>query len=234
MHIIDSIKSFLAMATGDAWKNEILDKLMSLFENEPEKLSRVLFYLTKEDEAYRDGTDLPPVWRTLKRAMSSKSTFKLYAEHLAEDTKLAKTDVEYRKFMNSFYKEIINPSDKPLSEDAHQGYELALAPQNLNRGIGGFARAWTRIPPAGQRQIIEMLPSIIANKQVAILERAGALANKVGGNVIMVTLAAVLLSYEAIVSIRRWWKGEITGVRCVKNIIDSTASIAGWFYHIMR
>jgi len=84
MYIIDSIKSFLAMATGDAWKNKIEDRLMSLFENKPEILSRVLFYLTKEDEAYRDGTDLPPVWRTLKRAMSSESTFNLYAKRLAE------------------------------------------------------------------------------------------------------------------------------------------------------
>jgi hypothetical protein len=222
------------MATGEAWKEEVLDKLMSLFENIPETLSRVLFYLTKEDEVYKDGTELAPVWRTLKRAMLSESTFKLYAERLADDTKVAETDVEYRKFMDYFYKRIINPSDNPLSKYAHQGYELALTTQNFNCGIGGFARAWTRISPAGQRQIIEMMPSIIANNQLVCFEKAGALTKKFGGTVIMVTLAAVQLSYEAIVSIRRWWKGEITGVRCVKNIIDSTASIAGRFYHIMR
>ena len=39
-------------------------------------------------------------------------------------------------------------------------------------------------------------------------------------------LVAVFLAADIIINIRRWWKGEITGVRCVKNILDNGVSVA--------
>lgn len=44
---------------------------------------------------------------------------------------------------------------------------------------------------------------------------------------VAVLLDATVLSPPIITSIRRWWDGEITGERCVKTIIDDTASIVG-------
>ena len=47
-----------------------------------------------------------------------------------------------------------------------------------------------------------------------------------GRRATVVALAALQLSYEAIQNLRRWWKGEISGKRCAKNIVDATFSIA--------
>jgi hypothetical protein len=71
-----------------------------------------------------------------------------------------------------------------------------------------------------------MIPKIIANRQVifAVYEVVG-LVNKAGGNVVMIALAAISLSYDAIKNLCRWWRGEITGTRCCKNIVDSTFTI---------
>ncbi len=51
------------------------------------------------------------------------------------------------------------------------------------------------------------------------------LASKKGGAVVMVGLAAVYLTCDAFVNIKRWWYGEISGKRCIKNVLDSTFAI---------
>jgi hypothetical protein len=44
-----------------------------------------------------------------------------------------------------------------------------------------------------------------------------------------VLIGTVQLSWEALQSISSWWKGEISGKRCTKQIIDSSASILGGY-----
>jgi len=39
-------------------------------------------------------------------------------------------------------------------------------------------------------------------------------------------LVASMLTYEACQQIHAWWKGEITGKRCAKNVVDSMGSLA--------
>ena len=46
-----------------------------------------------------------------------------------------------------------------------------------------------------------------------------------GQKVAVAALAALQLGWEAIQNLRRWWKGEISGKRCAKNIVDSSFSI---------
>lgn len=48
-----------------------------------------------------------------------------------------------------------------------------------------------------------------------------------GGKVVTVALASAYLTYETVKNIRRWWKGEISGKRCLKNIIDTGFTITG-------
>lgn len=53
--------------------------------------------------------------------------------------------------------------------------------------------------------------------------RSGQLMSRAAANsqyVIPVAIAAVKLSWQAIQSLRAWYKGEICGKRCVKDIID--------------
>ena len=39
-------------------------------------------------------------------------------------------------------------------------------------------------------------------------------------------LVAGFLAYDIINNLRRWWKNEITGKRCVKNILDNGVAVA--------
>ena len=52
------------------------------------------------------------------------------------------------------------------------------------------------------------------------------LTRSASGKLVGVTLAVIYLSYEIYQDICRWWKGEISGVRCAKNVIDGIASMA--------
>jgi hypothetical protein len=131
--------------------------------------------------------------------------------------------------MNIVYDEYTNVSENPMPEDSAQGFDLV---RMTEMGLGqqtafiGLARAWTKIPPASQAEILAMIPKIITNRQVvSYLDKGVSVANKVGGNIVMVALAGLSLGYEAIKNLRRWWKGEITGERCAKNVVDASVAI---------
>ena len=47
------------------------------------------------------------------------------------------------------------------------------------------------------------------------------------GDLVMGGIAAIRLCCEAYAEIQRWWKGEISGKRCVKNLSDTALTIGG-------
>lgn len=49
----------------------------------------------------------------------------------------------------------------------------------------------------------------------------------VGMETLSAPVTAIYLSANAIYNIRKWYKGEISGKRCVKDIVDSTAAVGG-------
>lgn len=49
------------------------------------------------------------------------------------------------------------------------------------------------------------------------------------GKMVPVGLQAINLTFEAWNNLKLWWRGEISGKRCAKNIIDSLAGIAGGY-----
>jgi hypothetical protein len=219
------------MASSDdcPWKDEVCKKLITIFEKDVEALTRVLFYLNEEDKLYKDNSGIPPAWRTLKLALYSDVVFTKYAGRLAEDTKRAEKDVAFRNTMSQVYSQLMDPSEEPLPDDIYQGFDVArITDFNVSRvsGFMGLARAWSLIPVSSQSQILEMIPKIIANRQViSAVDEVVGLVNKAGGNVVMIALATISLSYDAIKNLLRWWRGEITGTRCCKNIVDSTFTI---------
>lgn len=44
-----------------------------------------------------------------------------------------------------------------------------------------------------------------------------------------VKLAVAVIAWEAVVNIREWWDGDITGKRCAKNVLDCLSSMAGGY-----
>uniref|UniRef100_A0A914UMB9 J domain-containing protein n=1 Tax=Plectus sambesii TaxID=2011161 RepID=A0A914UMB9_9BILA len=94
----------------------------------------------------------------------------------------------------------------------------------IGGGAVGFAHIWKHITPEMQGKILLVLPRI-KSFAVSTANSAGAAVNIYGGKA-TIALAAVYLSYEAMRNIHRWWKGEISGRRVAKNIIDSCGTVA--------
>jgi len=44
-----------------------------------------------------------------------------------------------------------------------------------------------------------------------------------------VVLVAAVLTWEAVVNIKKWWQGEISGKRCAKNVMDAIGSVGGGY-----
>ena len=212
------------------WRDQVYRNLAVKFENEPETLSRIMFYLDEEEKAYVN--QLSPVWRTLKNSMNSESMFRSYAKRLADDTKRAERDVVFRKTMGQMYNNMVEASDKKTDVEVYQGFnprKFADKSAIERGGLIGFARALAVIPASSQQSIMTFLRNYNPNQCRALMSSADevvSLVNKTGGDLVMVTLAAVALTYDAIKSILRWWRGEISGIRCCKLIIDSACTTA--------
>ncbi|CAF0883504.1 unnamed protein product [Adineta steineri] len=54
-----------------------------------------------------------------------------------------------------------------------------------------------------------------------------AMLGGVAGTVVKVVIDAGTLVYSAVKNIYLWWKGEVSGKRCVKGITDATAALFG-------
>jgi hypothetical protein len=230
------------MASSDdcPWKDEVREKLITIFEEDVEAFTRVLFYLDEEDNSYKDNSEIPPAWRSLKLLLNSDVAFKKYAERLVKKTKGDEEDVAFRNTMNQAYSELMDPSDSAYSEIdgetvnfdcyTHQNFNVARKTDRDADWVSSFmglSHAWSLIPVSKRTEIVKMIPKLIENRMIiSSVDEVVGFVNKSGGNHVMVALAAISLGYEAIKNLCRWWRGEITGVRCCKNIVDSTFTIA--------
>lgn len=155
-------------------------------QSEPESLARVLHYLSQEESAYENELSTPPAWRMLKASLASDQVFNNYADRLIKDTKTAENDVAFRAIMNIMYTQMMNPTNEPLSHGSHQFFDVSSLAQVS--GLIGFARAWTKIPPASQQAIIKAVPTIVANQQVFLFAaELSTLAKSVGGTMVVVS-----------------------------------------------
>jgi hypothetical protein len=107
---------------------------------------------------------------------------------------------------------------------------------NLNKHKHGaviqynLLRSLSKIPPESIVELINSIEKItlrsstltadVYNSSVSLLENAKQ------SQIIQVALLGVYLTYEAYQSIKDWWKGKISGKRCVKQIVDSVTSVA--------
>jgi len=99
----------------------------------------------------------------------------------------------------------------------------------------GGCNAIVKLDAESQTRVYEWVATFVNNHYATAGGSAGNLCKftsgtagtllKYGG----VAIVACTLGYEAIQSICKWWKGEITGVRCARTIVDGTASLAGGF-----
>ena len=178
-----------------------------MFKDNVEHFVRVLFFLDEEDKAYKDNSDQPyaPQWKSLKDTLKMDKAFREFAKRLSDETRRVENDQEgYQNF-----------------------YLKRLLGSLLTSKSGVWERSRSIIPHSLHVAVIS-LANIVVHHWSTVMTAVDDVVNlvdKAGGTVVMVALVAVYLTYSAYVNIRRWWRDEISGKRCIKNLLDTTFTI---------
>ena len=223
----------MAVATTIEIPENILSKMSEQLQNgvlKGEEYSRISFFLLNMGQEAKSYT------RVLEGALCNDHAFNSTIQQLSEDTMKLKTDPDYIRVMSSVWNDFLKPN--MLSEGvAGQMVDFNKILSNSNRlnsvTTYSFLTTLSRLPPNEQLMAIEATASIanaLSPSLTAMVTRSAesavSFAGKTSGKLVSVGLVAVYLAYVAIVNIKRWMNGEISGARCAKNVIDSCVGVA--------
>lgn len=198
-----------------------------------EDFARVLFFVQQEVTEAAASGGITPVRDYIASLidLSNDTVLDVYLKKVIQDTKTAEKDPIFKNVMRDIYDGLKHDQSlkekqiQPTNGDLVAAIERAQSPL-----FSGLVVAFSTIHPSVLPEVIASLETALptgANWALAPVRESGKLVGKVGGKVATIGLAAVQLSYAAIKNLYAWWKGEITGKRCCKNIVDSVASIGG-------
>ena len=218
-----------------------IENICNQLSNDPEALARVLWYIGKEERAYSDGGRPGPAVQVLQQLTQNANTvtaFKNYLERIVEDTKGEETGGENGGGSNfSDTMKLIHDTMLASSQpngggggggNGHGKNLIELNSATTTALLMGFCAGFGRVPPAAQAAILHLASQVtVLNQASQALVSSGVLSvvRQGHGSLVVVALAAVYLSYEALQSINAWWRGEISGRRCAKAIVDSACGI---------
>ncbi|XP_060599855.1 uncharacterized protein LOC132753408 isoform X2 [Ruditapes philippinarum] len=198
----------------------ISNALLEAFKDDADSCARVLYFLSKNVSI--DCAE--PFIRSLQSVMSNAMVFKKVAERMAEDTKTAEEDPRYRQMMCDVWNNFLKDID---IDDPAGGRRLTLAIRVYGNCTGAqfcFMRAVSRLPPESFRALATTVSAM--GRPLALYEGKAITFARKTQPVVRVAFEKVYLAANVIMNIKRWWKGEITGVRCAKNIIDCGVRVA--------
>ena len=172
----------------------------------------------------------PQFQQALENTVNDDSAFRTVVNMILEDMKKMEADGSYGQVMADVWNALMPFSDNS-GETQHFDFTAALAhPETCkNVAVCNMIALIARIPPESQVRMLQ----VACNMSQAVLGKSWAVAIREGvsgslqtfrgvaGKVVPVVLAGVYLAYDVISNMRRWWKGEISGTRCAKNIIDN-------------
>ncbi len=93
--------------------------------------------------------------------------------------------------------------------------------------VASLTGAWALVSRLAEAVIVQTITRLIIYRRALLcVDDLVGLAKQRSGAVVMVILSAVYLTYQALINLRQWWSGEISGARCAKNIIDSLGGVA--------
>jgi DnaJ domain len=152
--------------------------------------------------------------------------FDIYIKRLKEDTKTAENNPEFYKVMSEMYQKCMADGDGEVDPAT-----FMLKVSGVSEAAGTstavvVCRTLAKLPPSQQAKILGIIVNLAGESSAVAqyVSRATGVFTRVGGNVVLVTLSAIYLGWEAIKSLKQWWKGEISGKRCAKQVIDATVS----------
>uniref|UniRef100_A0A914C550 J domain-containing protein n=1 Tax=Acrobeloides nanus TaxID=290746 RepID=A0A914C550_9BILA len=200
------------------WRDEVINRIVTLYQDDLNKLSLVLSHLTKEEQVsgeYKNSA----FWKMLHSLRNSSD--EVFKKYINDETYI---DVNfYRKMMVDIHNcTTVNKQDNGIDKYVTMEHRSLMAANYTT-----FNLAWMRLPLAMQEKFLALIPAFIQNNPVGggIISTALQISKFSTPARTTAVLAAVYLSFEALHSIYLWWKGEISGKRVAKNIIDCTATV---------
>ncbi len=162
---------------------------------------------------------------------NNPNNFKQTAVQMAKDAVKGLDDENYIKILQDIWTNYISTADIKTETICLDLERLV----NLNQHNApviqyNLLRAFSKIPPESLGQVINLIETTCASSSILTSIANSSLTlfkSTKGSKMAHVALLSVYLTFEALKSIREWWKGEITGKRCAKQILDSIASVAG-------
>ncbi len=185
-----------------------------------EDLSRVIYFLTTALAEYKEE----PYFTTLQSLNNKPALLKAVVQKLADDCRSDIYDAQYRQFMYELWS---NYMKEGSDVDDGQRWQIALMSAELVPSTyHAFMRAVANLSHESFLALQSAIQSTFGGGCIAQYLGNSLVTARKAMPVVRVTLVVAYLAFEVFVNIRRWWKEEITGVRCLKNIIDSGLSVA--------
>ena len=209
----------------------VIRQLSVTLESKPDKLAQILYFLAQVEETDK-------YVQILTAVLSNHSAFNSIVDKLIEDTDKFVKDPKYYRFMSDIWNNYLKPNEKGVVDGQDFDYQLILSSMDKDSTHAiisfNYIFALSRLPPSVHSQMINTtvnLAESLLGGSTALMVRQTAenslkIASSSAGKVVAVSIVAVALAWDVIQNINRWWKGEISGVRCIKHVIDDTIGAA--------
>ncbi|XP_055344296.1 uncharacterized protein LOC129592310 [Paramacrobiotus metropolitanus] len=203
--------------TDGEWRSQVNRKLQTII-TDPNEYAEVASFLAAEEDRMH-GYKNSGKWNMLHDVVGSDERFRACVKRIKRDI----GSFNSKGARNSSVPDIDHSLPTP---ECTTGYSHWGAPDTKDLALCGAMGCASGLAayPAAQAGILQVAEHLVIPALMPALHRAATVVRAVG-RMAPVALAAVALSLEAMQNITRWWKGEISGQRVAKNLIDCSVTL---------
>jgi hypothetical protein len=211
---------------------DILNKISEYLGNKSENLTTLMCFL-----ADIDNPNTQKYIQILRAVFNNEKAFQGIVDKLVEDTTKLRDDPNYLRVMADIWNNYLEPNEKKNVGDGKRfDFQSILSNKELIEATTSYniVALLSKLDPSAQRRMVQQMMWITANTTVGTGSTVAVYTNKLlqvmrspALKMVSVGLLAVYLTIEAWNNLKLWWRGEISGKRCAKSIIDSLAGVAG-------
>ena len=206
-----SNKEDLRDAPSDPLPQDILNKIAEYLKDAPEKLLTVLTFLADYDK------DITKRYiQLLNTVLNVTKAFNALVDKIVEMTEKLKNDPNFLRIMADIWNNFLMPKEERNDGDLPDNqYKKSIVPCLVAWLSRIDETIWEKVGSFALRALSKEVNPTLRHSTESIAIK------------ISVGLAGVFLAAHGIYTMRRWWKGEISGERCAKIIMDSFLTAAG-------
>jgi hypothetical protein len=224
----------MASSEPNPLPQDILDKISAYLQN-ANKLVNIMVFFCKDNAVTQRTIQI------LRTVIHMDEVFQGIVDRLVEDTEKLKNDENYYPVMAAIWNYHLKPKIEHLNEVGGANLSsvktIVSSMDSTEASLSlTFIAILSRLTTAKQYEIVQLIKDTaelvgVHPSSLDLLNQSFNNLLKVTtspyGNAISVGLLPVFLTYDIWNHLRRWWKDEITGEQCAKNIIKSCAGVAG-------